>query len=139
MEVNNNSIAQYAYITGELQKRADAGKELAYIHLIEPRYTATGYFNNIVKSEGSNSFVRSIWKGIFMRSGGYDCTLTIKQTDKDDKVLIAMGRYFISTPDLVSRWEQKIELNSYNITTFYFPGNPGYTDCPFATELKVKS
>ena len=64
MEINNKSIAQYAYTIGELQKRADAGKELAYIHLIEPRYTATGYFNNIVKSESSNSFVRSIWKGI---------------------------------------------------------------------------
>ena len=30
-------VAQYAYVIGELERRARAGKRLAYVHLVEPR------------------------------------------------------------------------------------------------------
>ncbi|CCD24110.1 uncharacterized protein NDAI_0C04500 [Naumovozyma dairenensis CBS 421] len=32
-------LAQYAYVLGELEKRAKAGKRLAFVHLVEPRVT----------------------------------------------------------------------------------------------------
>nr|4RNU_A Chain A, NADPH dehydrogenase 1 [Saccharomyces pastorianus]4RNU_B Chain B, NADPH dehydrogenase 1 [Saccharomyces pastorianus]4RNU_C Chain C, NADPH dehydrogenase 1 [Saccharomyces pastorianus]4RNU_D Chain D, NADPH dehydrogenase 1 [Saccharomyces pastorianus]4RNV_A Chain A, NADPH dehydrogenase 1 [Saccharomyces pastorianus]4RNV_B Chain B, NADPH dehydrogenase 1 [Saccharomyces pastorianus]4RNV_C Chain C, NADPH dehydrogenase 1 [Saccharomyces pastorianus]4RNV_D Chain D, NADPH dehydrogenase 1 [Saccha len=32
-------VAQYAYVAGELEKRAKAGKRLAFVHLVEPRVT----------------------------------------------------------------------------------------------------
>lgn len=139
MEHNNNIVAQFAYVTGELQKRAEAGKELSYIHFVEPRWITKGGFNNVIAVDGNNDFVRSVWKGIFMRAGGYNRELAIKHTNEDDKVLIAMGRYFISTPDLVNRWEQNIELNPYNRATFYSSRNPGYTDYPFTNEIEAKA
>lgn len=44
--------------------------------------------------------------------------------------LVAVGRPFISNPDLVTRWKKGSELNEANSKTFYGGGAEGYTDYP---------
>ncbi|MRR50100.1 MAG: alkene reductase [Rhodocyclaceae bacterium] len=46
--------------------------------------------------------------------------------------LIAIGKPFISNPDLVARLQQGIPLARWDTSTFYTPGEKGYTDYPNA-------
>ncbi|MDQ3156134.1 MAG: alkene reductase [Actinomycetota bacterium] len=48
--------------------------------------------------------------------------------DGDLAELVAVGRPFISNPDLVTRWKSGAELNAPNSKTFYGGGAEGYTD-----------
>lgn len=43
-----------------------------------------------------------------------------------------VGRQLIANPDLVRRWQEGLELNTPDFSTFYTPGAHGYTDYPFA-------
>lgn len=43
-----------------------------------------------------------------------------------------VGRQLIANPDLVCRWQEGLELNTPDFSTFYTPGAHGYTDYPFA-------
>lgn len=135
MEAGVSPIPQFSYVVAELQKRANAGNELAYVHLMEPRMVFRHGFHDEVYVEGSNDFARTIYKGVLIRSNGYNLEKATADTEKDDKLLIAMGRYFISTPDLVNRWKNGIPLNPYVRATFYSQGKEGYTDYPFAEEI----
>ncbi|KAF5101246.1 hypothetical protein D0Z03_000640 [Geotrichum reessii] len=133
-------IPQFSYLIAELQKRALAGKELAYISLVDPRLIfgnkADEYYISTTKS---NSFVRQIWTGVIVKASGFEYESAKEETDKDDKVIIAFGRDFIANPDLVERFKRGIPLNKYDRSTFYTPGPKGYTDYPFADEVKSKA
>ncbi|CAR27229.1 ZYRO0C11902p [Zygosaccharomyces rouxii] len=125
-------VAQYAYVVGELERRAKEGKRLSFIHLVEPR--VTNPFNpegEGVYTEGSNDFVYSIWKGAVVRAG--DLALhpeIVKDMVKDNRTLIAYGRFFISNPDIVDRVEKGLPLTAYDRNTFYAPTSEGYLDYP---------
>ena len=132
-------VAQYAYVIGELEKRAKEGKRLAYIHLIEPRLDLLMPGDGETKDLGqTNDFAYSIWKGLVIRSGNLAIhPEAVKNMVKDDRTLIAYGRYFIANPDLVDRLEKGLPLNKYDRSTFYTMSAEGYTDYP-AYEEAVK-
>jgi 2,4-dienoyl-CoA reductase-like NADH-dependent reductase (Old Yellow Enzyme family) len=44
--------------------------------------------------------------------------------------LIAVGRPFLASPELVTRWKTGAALNAPDMATFYTPGPKGYTDYP---------
>ncbi|GCE99557.1 NADPH dehydrogenase [Zygosaccharomyces mellis] len=125
-------VAQYAYVVGELERRAKEGKRLAYIHLVEPR--VTNPFNKEgegVYTEGSNDFIYSIWKGNVVRAGDLALHPEIaREMVKDGRTLIAYGRFFISNPDIVDRVEKGLPLTAYDRSTFYALTEKGYVDYP---------
>ena len=125
-------VAQYAYVIGELEKRAKEGKRLAYIHLIEPRLDLLMPGDDETKDLGqTNDFAYSIWKGLVIRSGNLAIhPEAVKNMVKDDRTLIAYGRYFIANPDLVDRLEKGLPLNKYDRSTFYTMSAEGYIDYP---------
>ncbi|SMN22501.1 similar to Saccharomyces cerevisiae YHR179W OYE2 Conserved NADPH oxidoreductase containing flavin mononucleotide (FMN) [Maudiozyma saulgeensis] len=123
-------VAQYAYLLGAIESRAKTGNRLAYVHIIDPipRW-APG------NSEGhqleSNDFVYSIWKGPIIRAGGLGrFPQTAKTFLKDDRTLVAYGRYFISNPDLVDRLQNSLPLNEYDEDSYYTMSPNGYIDYP---------
>ncbi|QLQ80014.1 hypothetical protein HG537_0D00140 [Torulaspora globosa] len=125
-------VAQYAYVLGELEKRAKAGKRLSYVHLMEPRvanlHVAEGEGEY---KDGTNDFVYSIWKGPIIRAGNLALhPEDTKEMVADDRTLIAYGRFFIANPDIVDRIEKGLPLNKYNRDTFYIMSKEGYTDYP---------
>lgn len=120
-------IATFGYFLGQLQKRADAGKELAYVSLIEPRIP--GMLSN-EDAFGSNAFAKSVWKGILIRSGNYtydvpDFKQLLEDID-DDRTLAGFSRYFLSNPDLIYKLQDGGELEHYDRKTFYTSTNWGY-------------
>mgnify|MGYP000943482567 CR=1 FL=1 len=52
--------------------------------------------------------------------------------------MVAYGRWFISTPDLVLRVQRNLPLNEYNRLTFYQgkQAEEGYTDYPTWPEVR---
>ncbi|HEX4511516.1 MAG TPA: alkene reductase, partial [Burkholderiaceae bacterium] len=44
--------------------------------------------------------------------------------------LIAFGRPFLANPDLVERMQAKAPQNAPDMSTFYTPGEKGYTNYP---------
>lgn len=139
MDAGVSPIPQFSYLAAELERRSLAGNEIAYIHLVEPRWAFNKTATDVVFIEGSNQFIRDVWKGVIVRAGGFELENSKTETAADDKLLIAVGRHFISTPDLVSRWKNSVELNAYDRNTFYSSGKEGYIDYPFAEELKAKA
>lgn len=118
-----STIAVYSYILSELEERRRQGKELAFVHVVEPRITDN--FEN-------NEWVFRIYKGVVIRASGYGENPEKARTDADsyDKTVIAYGRHFISNPDLINRLENDWPLNKYDRDTFYFGGSKGFTDYP---------
>lgn len=63
-------IRQYVYLVGQLERRASLGRRLAYIHLEEPCPAGTGSDVCCCKyTDGTISFVFSIWRGAVIRTG----------------------------------------------------------------------
>lgn len=122
-------VAQLGYFLSELQKRAKAGKEIAYVSVVEPRVSG---ITNVDASEqfGDNSFVRSIWKGVLVKAGNYTYDApefkTALEDIKDGNTLVAFSRYFTSNPDFVQRLHDGHDLTPYDRGTFYNPDNWGY-------------
>lgn len=124
-------VAHYAYLFGELERRAKDGKRLAFIHLMEPRVSNLLLKEGEGEVEGSNDFIYSIWKGNVMRAGNYALHPDVALKDASNpNTLIAYGRYFISNPDLTRRLAEGYPLNAYHRETFYAPTEVGYTDYP---------
>lgn len=117
-------LPQFTYILSELKRRADQGKQLAYIHIVEPR--VAGY-TDLKQFVGNNDWVRLIWDGPLIRAGGYTKELAEEHVAKDDNLLIAFGRYYISNPDIKNKLEKGIQLDKYNRKTFYTTDEEGYT------------
>ncbi|PVH16559.1 uncharacterized protein CXQ87_004854 [Candidozyma duobushaemuli] len=120
-------IATFGYFLGQLQKRADAGREIAYVSLIEPRIP--GMSSN-EDAFGSNAFAKSVWKGILIRSGNYtydvpDFKQLLEDID-DDRTLAGFSRFFLSNPDLIYKLQDGGELEKYDRKTFYTSTNWGY-------------
>ncbi|AQZ09881.1 (ZYRO0C11924g) [Zygosaccharomyces parabailii] len=114
-----STLAQYAYLIGELERRAQQGQRLAYIHLVDPH------------GRDANEFVYSVWKGIVIRTGGLATRPQVaEELVKNDRTLLGYGRYFISNPDLVDRIEHGLPLTQYDPDTFCSCGPHGYIDYP---------
>ncbi|CCH60829.1 hypothetical protein TBLA_0D03290 [Henningerozyma blattae CBS 6284] len=125
-------FAHYAYVLGKLEKRAQAGKRLAFVHIFEPRVSnpwdneGDGAYNG-----GTTDYVYSIWKGVVIRTGNLAIHPEIaKEFLKQPNTLLGYGRYFISNPDLVDRLEKGLPLNLYDRPRFYAMPDKGYIDYP---------
>ncbi|KAF2137056.1 uncharacterized protein K452DRAFT_291850 [Aplosporella prunicola CBS 121167] len=112
---------------------------LGYLHLVQGRGMPGG-------PDESLEFALEAWglrtgnKAPVILAGGYDREEAMRAVDEEYKglnVLIAMGRYFISNPDLVFRLKREIALNMYERETFYMPETTkGFIDYEFSEEWK---
>ncbi|KAI8650170.1 Oxidored-FMN domain-containing protein [Fusarium sp. Ph1] len=114
---------------------------LSYLHLIESRVV-----NNMdcEKKEGLE-FAFDIWdnQSPILVAGGFTSESAKKALDEEyvhHDTLVVFGRYFVSTPDLVFRLREGIDVNQYDRSTFYAPvETKGYTDYPFSEEFLDRS
>ncbi|KZV80859.1 FMN-linked oxidoreductase [Exidia glandulosa HHB12029] len=122
-----NPVPTFSKLIEELKQR-----ELAYLHLVEPRLDWDG-------SDGDLDWAHAIWKPRpLVLACGYTPTTAIetaqKAADNGEQVIIAFGRNFISNPDLPLRIQRNLALTPYDRDTFYTVKSPkGYTDYLFAS------
>ncbi|MET4076374.1 alkene reductase [Hymenobacter sp. UYCo722] len=116
----------YAYLAEGLQKIG-----IVYLHLVD--HQAMGA--PAVPAEVV-PLIREKFTNTLILSGGYDNVEQIDAALAGNADLVAIGRPFISNPDLVERLEKGLPLAESDQATYYAPGPngfaDGYTDYPTA-------
>lgn len=113
--------ATYTYLAEQLSKVG-----IAYIHLVDHSSQGAPEVPTTIKQA-----IREKFKNSLILSGGYTAEKAEADLNKGNADLIAFGRPFISNPDLVERIKHNHPLNNaLDASTFYTPGEKGYTDYP---------
>ena len=120
--LDSDPQALYGYVVEQL-----APLGLAYLHVIEGE---TGGTRTPDGKAFDYAALHKAFKGAWMVNNGYSRELAL-QTVADGKAdLVAFGRPFISTPDLVRRLREGAALNELRADKLYGGGAEGYTDYP---------
>jgi len=98
---------------------------LAYLHVVEG---ATGGPRDVAPFDYEQ--LRRRFPGAWMVNNGYDRQMALDAVASGRADLVAIGRPFISNPDLVRRLRENAPLNVPDNKTFYGGGAQGYTDYP---------
>ena len=114
---------QFSFVAKELDQFG-----LAYLHVMDG--LAFG-FHELGEPMTLNEF-RDVFSGPLMGNCGYDQRSAEQAIASGEADMIAIGRPFISNPDLVYRYANGIELNpDADVSDWYSPnGAKGYTDFP---------
>ena len=96
---------------------------LAYIHIVDHSAMGAPEVSPDLKSR-----IRHLFKGKYILSGGYDLARASADLAANRGDLVAFGRPFISNPDLVRKLQTGEALTPWDMSTFYTPGEQGYTD-----------
>lgn len=110
--------SQYLALTHKL---AEMG--LVYLHLVD--HSAMGA--PAVSAELKHK-LRAAFAGTFIAVGGFAAESAENALQANQADLIAFGRPFISNPDLVVKLKSGAKLVDPDMSTFYTPGEKGYTD-----------
>jgi N-ethylmaleimide reductase len=96
---------------------------LLYIHVVDHSSMGAPEVSPVLKAQ-----IRAAFKGKYILSGGYELARAEADLDAQRGDLVAFGRPFISNPDLVAKLKSGQELVAPDASTFYTPGEKGYTD-----------
>jgi len=103
----------YSYVVKELN-----GRGLAYVHV--------GDFTG----EGWHERLRPVYEGVYFAGAGLTKESGEELLKSGLADAVVYGSKFISNPDLPERFRRGAPLNDPDQTTFYTPGERGYTDYP---------
>ena len=112
--------ADYTYLVGQLNERG-----LLYIHVVDHSSTGAPQVPDSIKAT-----IRKAGNCHVILSGGYDQARAEADLRANKADLIAFGKPVLSNPDLIKRWQTGAALNTPDPSTFYTPGEKGYTDYP---------
>lgn len=115
---------QYAALATELGNFG-----LTYLHMVDHSAMGAPKPDAATVQQVCRNFKAAGGKAVIL-SGGYDRERAENDITNGSADLIAFGRPFIANPDLVQRLNVNAPLNAADMTTFYTPGNVGYTDYP---------
>lgn len=114
--------ALYIYLAKALSELG-----LAYIHIVDHSPLGAPEVPWTTKDA-----IRENFGGTIILSGGYDAERARADLDAGRGQLVAFGRPFISNPDLIQKLSRGGALADPDASTFYTPGEQGYTDYPVA-------
>ncbi len=110
--------AMYERLIAELNKLG-----LVYIHVVDHSSMGAPEVNTTLKAK-----IRETFKGDYILSGGYDAARANADLDAKLGDLVAFGRPYIGNPNLAEKLQSGAELTTPDFSTFYTPGEKGYTD-----------
>jgi N-ethylmaleimide reductase len=93
------------------------------MHLVDHRSMGAPEVKPSVKRK-----IREAFRGTIILSGGYDLPRANADLAEGRGDLVAFGRSFLANPRLVTRLRDGAPLTAPDYTTFYTPGEKGYTD-----------
>lgn len=125
--MDEESIPTFEYIVKKLNDY-----DLAYLHLTEP-FAPIDDLPFAIKEVAKH--FRPLYHGTLMINKSFNKEKAMKVLEDGDADLVSFGVPFIANPDLVERFKLNAELNEADSTTFYTPGEKGYTDYPALKEL----
>ncbi len=81
--------------------------------------------------------LRPLYNGIYIANAGFTKETAEKLLAENGADAISFGAKFLANPDLPERFANSSELNEPDQSTFYTPGEKGYTDYPFLKQANV--
>lgn len=97
---------------------------IVYLHLFDQ-----GQFENPQVPLALKQAIRDKFRNTILYTGGYDLTRAHSELTDGLADLVGFGRPFINNPDLVDRFRKNLPINPIlDFSTFYTPGEKGYTD-----------
>jgi N-ethylmaleimide reductase len=113
--------ATYEYLAHELNNIG-----IAYVHVVDHSAMGAPAVPLAIKQT-----IRSAFKNTFIHAGGYIQKTAETDVDSGFYDLVAIGRPFISNPDLIERYKNNWPLSAnLDMNTFYSADVVGYTDYP---------
>lgn len=109
----------YEYVLGKLN-----GFGLAYLHI--------GTFD---QNRDWHPVLRPLYDGTYFAGVGFDQARGEELLAADGADAIVYGKLFLANPDLPERFRTDAELNAWDESTFYTPGEKGYTDYPTLAKM----
>jgi N-ethylmaleimide reductase len=109
----NDADEVYPYIVRRLNDM-----QLAYMQITD----GTG--------KGWHSKLRPLYNGLYFANAGFSRDSGAALLANSGADAIAYGVKFLANPDLPERFRRDAELNAADKSTFYTPGERGYTDYP---------
>jgi N-ethylmaleimide reductase len=123
---DSDPVLHFGYVISELSKR-----NLAYLHLIEPRASSIGLGDDASVDTANNAALfRRLFNGRLITAGGYTTQMGVDVVTSELADAVAFGRMFIANPDLPERIRTGADLNAFDRSTAYGGGAHGYTDYP---------
>ena len=110
-----NAEEFYPYLVSELGK-----KNLAYLHI--------GFEEQPANNIDWHSLLRPHYDGVYFANGGFTKGSGEKLLGSGGADAIVFGKLYLANPDLPERFKHEAELNAWDESTFYTPGEKGYTD-----------
>jgi N-ethylmaleimide reductase len=131
---DSDTVRHFGYIISEVAKR-----DIAYLHLIEPRASSAGLGDDAsIDSANNAALFRKFFAGPIVTAGGYKADTGATAITSGLADAVASGRMFIANPDLPDRIRIGAALNTFDRSTAYGGGAHGYTDYPRLNEAKSK-
>jgi N-ethylmaleimide reductase len=132
---DSNPAPLFRYLLQQLSSR-----QLAYVHLIEPRHQETNP-DGIDEANAPSvaQLFRQAFQGAIISAGNYNRERAQKAIHGGHVDAVAFGRLFIANPDLPLRLQNDAPLNPYDRSTFYGGDARGYTDYPTLEEVLVRA
>jgi N-ethylmaleimide reductase len=129
---DSNPGALFVYVALQLN-----GFGLAYLHIVEPRVKGNVTIN---ESQGpiAAEQLRKVFKGKILAAGGFEPETAEWAIESGVADAVAVGRHFVSNPDLPLRIREGVALTPYDRDTFYTFEDVGYNDYPFVKELAFR-
>jgi 2,4-dienoyl-CoA reductase-like NADH-dependent reductase (Old Yellow Enzyme family) len=109
----------YAHYLGRLQSYG-----LAYLHVMRPFANKT--------ADDPVTMARRHYSGALIAAGGYTGETAARVVASGGADAVAFGQAYIANPDLADRIRLGKPLATPDQSTFYTPGDTGYTDYPAA-------
>jgi N-ethylmaleimide reductase len=120
----DDATATYVYLATELNKIG-----ISYLHIVDQE--AKGEPQAIVKQ------IRDAFTNTIILAGGYDSSSAENVLENKEADLVAFARHFISNPDLVERYKNKLPLNQLKFDLFFTAGREGYIDYPVFQDVQL--
>ncbi|TGL63380.1 alkene reductase [Leptospira sarikeiensis] len=127
LEIHDEIEEQYEDLASAFGKLG-----IVYIHIVDHSSMGAPKPKDSTVAVIRESYKSANPSGTYILSGGYDVERANSDLKHKNADLIAFGRSFISNPDLVEKLEKGIPLVEADQSTFYTPGEKGYTDYPVA-------
>lgn len=121
---DENAKEFYPYLIEKLNER-----NLAYLHV--------GFEETPEMDISWHKFLRPLFKSAYFANGGFTKESGEKLLEENYADAIVYGKLFLANPDLPKRFKLNAELNDWDASTFYTPGEKGYTDYPTLEEAKA--
>ncbi|GAB5587667.1 hypothetical protein Unana1_02567 [Umbelopsis nana] len=127
-----NRVLTWSTVTQAIQDRFP---NLVYLHFIEARINGASdkYQDPETETEILEPF-RKLWKGVFLRAGGFSLETAVADVDSHENDVIVFGRDFIANPDLPLRFKNGWNLNKYDHNCFYNNVLPMVTSIGLSTK-----